>query len=75
MSEPIKLKKSVPNEVERVDLHDAVPFLANSKTLARETMPGGVMSFEPGSHVLRIEHKGRIVFMPITNIKAIWMKP
>lgn len=76
MSEVIDMKKSrsTANEVHRVDLHDSSPEFVNSKTLSPATMPNGRMTFSPGDSVIKIEYKGKIHFMPITNAKLIWMK-
>lgn len=72
------LKPSQPpkvlTDVERVYLHDSVPELAVSKTLSKDTLPSGKMTYDEGSPVLRIEYKGKISFMPITNIKCMMMK-
>lgn len=75
MSEPIPIKKpTITTEVKRVDLHDSSPNLANSKTLSKDTLPNGKMTYTEGSPVIRVESRGEIVFIPVTNTKAIWMK-
>lgn len=70
----VEITDEYSTEVERIDLHESVPYLANSKTLSKETMPGGKMFYSEGSFSIRIETKGKIVYMPVTNTKAIWMK-
>lgn len=74
MADVIKMKEPKANEVHRVDLHDSSPEFVNSKTLSPATMPGGKMTFSPGDSVVRLEYKGRVCFLPITNAKMIWMK-
>lgn len=61
-------------DVDKVYLHDSVPELAVSKTLSKDTIPSGKMTYYEGSPVMRIEYKGRTSFMPITNIKCMIMK-
>ncbi len=72
MSEAIKINKT--NEVYRAFLHDSAPELAVSKTLSCDTLPGARMTYREGDAVMKIEHRGRTHFMPVTNIKLISMK-
>lgn len=75
MSEAVKpIRKPTENEVERLDLHDSIPTLVNSKTISFNTY-SGKMTYMPDAQVIKFEAKGKLTgFMPITNVKFIWMK-
>lgn len=70
----IPIKASIEREVKRAYLHDSVPYIANSKTLSIDTVGTAKMFYAETSNVMRIEHKGETIFMPITNIKAMFLK-
>lgn len=76
MSEVVNIKKgtSGTNEVSRLDLHDAIPTLVNSKTISHNTYRGK-MTFIPEHKIIKFEEGGKITgYMPDTNVKFIWMK-
>lgn len=73
MSEAIKMKH-VSTEVYKVDMHETIPNLSVSRTLSPDTLPQGRISYSEGSPILKVETKSKIVYIPITNVKAIWMK-
>ncbi len=74
MSEPIPIKQKQSNEIKRAQLHDSVPEIAVSKSLSLQTAPGIRMSYIEPSPVMKIEYRGDTIWMPITNIKAMYSK-
>lgn len=78
MADVVDIKKktnsTTTNEVSRIDLHDSAPDFVNSKTISVNTAPGVTITYNPGDNAIRLEKKGKIHYMPITNAKLIWMK-
>lgn len=68
------IKQSTAIEMQRITLHESVPDIASSKTLSHQTAPGIKISYESPSPILHIEFRGKPIFMPITNVKAMFPK-
>lgn len=72
---PIKQVEANEVEVARISLHTSEPFIANSKTLANNTLPGARMYWEKDAHAFRIECKGKkIAWVAQTNAIAWYEK-
>jgi hypothetical protein len=75
MSEPaIPIKQKSTHEIIKAQLHDSVPEIAVSKTLSNQTVGGIKMFYIEPSPVMKIECRGQTIWMPITNIKAMYSK-